>query len=416
MAIKRQNQEFFPLNFTKLTLFAEFMSCLAWEFCQEFFNWADADRNGRPGLSDFNEGDACRIQRSQRYVASCSTFRKGYQTVNIWGKIGLRLVYLKGVVLSPKEHSHHQPSIVSLGSWLGSLALPIFEHSGGTFLQHLHHVIQWSLLFRPNLWCTAKLVARLGRGELLRFAKHLGFQGSAKDLDKDSGTDGCRELHLNYTVLLEYPITVVTSTGIPKLRIFLEKQPDVVASTLVTPGGVWIYGSAVPLGFLLWWLSRQPRRLWFVAIFTDAGGYGGLLFLRWRRFAAGAPMDRVIESFFFLGKWNDVMSGIGEMHRHAKTWELLAYGQEKVAIDQVSHSYSDIHIIPNNMIVYVTNNSGHWIILAIWQYPSCHCSMLNDILKGGVGWVRDGDMSSLLLTDGEQGGALDSRFSTIERA
>lgn len=133
MAIKRQNQEFFPLNFTKLTLFAEFMSCLAWEFCQEFFNWADADRNGRPGLSDFNEGDACRIQRSQRYVASCSTFRKGYQTVNIWGKIGLRLVYLKGVVLSPKEHSHHQPSIVSLGSWLGSLALPIFEHSGGTF-------------------------------------------------------------------------------------------------------------------------------------------------------------------------------------------------------------------------------------------------------------------------------------------
>lgn len=415
MAIKRQNQEFFPLNFTKLTLFAEFMSCLAWEFCQEFFNWADADRNGRPGLSDFNEGDACRIQRSQRYVASCSTFRKGYQTVNIWGKIGLRLVYLKGVVLSPKEHSHHQPSIVSLGSWLGSLALPIFEHSGGTFLQHLHHVIQWSLLFRPNLWCTAKLVARLGRGELLRFAKHLGFQGSAKDWDKDSGTDGCRELHLNYTVLLEYPITVVTSTGIPKLRIFLEKQPDVVASTLVTPGGVWIYGSAVPLGFLLWWLSRQPRRLWFVAIFTDAGGYGGLLFLRWRRFA-GAPMDRVIESFFFLGKWNDVMSGIGEMHRHAKTWELLAYGQEKVAIDQVSHSYSDIHIIPNNMIVYVTNNSGHWIILAIWQYPSCHCSMLNDILKGGVGWVRDGDMSSLLLTDGEQGGALDSRFSTIERA
>lgn len=298
MAIKRQNQEFFPLNFTKLTLFAEFMSCLAWEFCQEFFNWADADRNGRPGLSDFNEGDACRIQRSQRYVASCSTFRKGYQTVNIWGKIGLRLVYLKGVVLSPKEHSHHQPSIVSLGSWLGSLALPIFEHSGGTFLQHLHHVIQWSLLFRPNLWCTAKLVARLGRGELLRFAKHLGFQGSAKDWDKDSGTDGCRELHLNYTVLLEYPITVVTSTGIPKLRIFLEKQPDVVASTLVTPGGVWIYGSAVPLGFLLWWLSRQPRRLWFVAIFTDAGGYGGLLFLRWRRFA-GAPMDRVIESFFF---------------------------------------------------------------------------------------------------------------------
>lgn len=147
-------------------------------------------------------------------------------------------MYLKGVVLSPKEHSHHQPSIVSFGSWLGSLAIPIFEHSGGTFLQHLHHVIQWSLLFRPNLWCTAKLVVRLGRGELLRFAKHLGFQGSAKDWDKDSGTDGCRELHLNYTVLLEYPITVVTSTGIPKLRIFLEKQPDVVASTLVTPGGV----------------------------------------------------------------------------------------------------------------------------------------------------------------------------------
>ena len=200
MPIKRQTQEFFPLNFSKLTLFAEFMSCLAWEFCQEFFNWADADRNGRPGLSDFNEGDACRIQRSQRYVANCSnyigTFRKGYQTVNIWGKIGLRLVYLKGVVLSPKEHSHHQPSIVSLGSWLGSLAIPIFEHSGGTFLQHLHHVIQWSLLFRPNLWCTAKLVVRLGRGELLRFAKHLGFQGSAKEWDKDSGTDGCRELVL----------------------------------------------------------------------------------------------------------------------------------------------------------------------------------------------------------------------------
>ena len=42
--------------------------------------------------------------------------------------------------------------------------------------------------------------------------------------------------------------------------------------------------------------------------------------------------------------------------------------------------------------------------------------MFNDILKGGVGWIRDGDMSSLLLTDGEQGGALDSRFSTIERA
>ena len=119
---------------------------------------------------------------------------------------------------------------------------------------------------------------------------------------------------------------------------------------------------------------------------------------------------------FFLGKWNDVMSGIGEMQRHAKTWELLAYGREKVAIDQVSHSYSDIYITPNNMVVYVTNDSGHWIILAIWQYPSCHCSMLNDILKGGVGWVRDGDMSSLLLTDGEQGGALDSRFSTIERA
>jgi hypothetical protein len=27
---------------------------------------------------------------------------------------------------------------------------------------------------------------RLGRGELLRFAKHLGFQGTSKDWDKDS--------------------------------------------------------------------------------------------------------------------------------------------------------------------------------------------------------------------------------------
>ena len=73
MAIKRQNQEFFPLNFTKPTLLAQFMY---WEFVnQEFFNWADADRNGRPGqLYDFNEGDAYRIQRNQRYLASCSYY------------------------------------------------------------------------------------------------------------------------------------------------------------------------------------------------------------------------------------------------------------------------------------------------------------------------------------------------------
>ena len=55
----------------------------------------------------------------------------------------------------------------------------------------------------------------------------------------------------------------------------------------------------------------------------------------------------------------------------------------------------------------IFDSVSHEAIILATSFMSL-LNALSDMLKGGVGWVRDGDMSSLLLTDGEQGGAWDS--------